>query len=151
MIACTSKLVPIDSISSSTELSSSAVFDYRRAFALGAYDYGMNMYVMAFLNRGPHKDFDVQEPQELQVAHMANINNVAEESKLILKDPFFDDGDLRGIYIFDITSIAEAEALTNSDPAIKEGSLGMELIEWYGSAVLMELNEMYTQIANINI
>ena len=122
-----------------------------RAQALGADDYSMNMYVMAFLNRGPHKDFDVQEPQELQVAHMANINNVAEESKLILKDPFFDDGDLRGIYIFDITSIAEAEALTNSDPAIKEGSLGMELIEWYGSAVLMELNEMYTQIANINI
>ena len=45
----------------------------------------------------------------------------------------------------------EAEALTNTDPAIQAGSLVMELIPWYGSAALMEVNEIHGKIAKINI
>jgi len=151
VVACTNKSAPIDPNSASTELSSTAVFDSIRAQALGADDYGMKKYVMAFLKRGPNRDLDEQKAQKLQAAHMANINKMAEAGKLVLAGPFFGDGDLRGIYIFDVPSIEEAEELTNSDPAIQEGSLEMELIEWYGSAALMEVNDIHTKIAKINI
>jgi len=50
-----------------------------------------------------------------------------------------------------VETVEEPEALTNSDPAIQAGSLVMELIPWYGSAALMEVNEIHQKIAKINI
>lgn len=125
-------------------------FDAEKAKALGADQYGMKKYVMAFLKRGPNRELDSLKAAELQAAHMANIGAMAEAGKLILAGPFFGNDDLRGIYVFDVQSIEEAEALTNSDPAIQAGSLVMELKEWYGSAALMEVNEIHTSIAKEN-
>lgn len=133
------------------EVVEESAFDSIRAQKLGADDYGMKKYVMAFLSRGPNRDLDSARSAELQRAHLDNIIRMAEEGKLVLAGPFFGDGDLRGIYIFNVSSIEEAEALTNSDPAIQEGSLAMELKEWYGSAALMEVNEIHGKIAKINI
>ncbi len=129
----------------------STEFDSLRAAKNGADDYGMKTYVMAFLKRGPNRDMDKEKATELQSAHMANIGRLAEAGKLVLAGPFFGDGDLRGIYIFDVETIEEAETLTNSDPAIQAGSLVMELIPWYGSAALMEINEIHQKIAKIEI
>ena len=42
-----------------------------------------------------------------------------------------------------VGSIKEAEELSNSEQAIKAESLKMELIEWYGSAGLMAINEIH--------
>lgn len=66
---------------------------------------------------------------------------------LALAGPFFGEGELRGIYIFDVTTVAAAKALTETDPAIKAGSLVMELVPWYGSAALMEVNQIHNVIA----
>jgi uncharacterized protein len=126
-------------------------FDSLRAAKNGADDYGMKTYVMAFLKRGPNRDLPKDEANKLQAAHMANIGRLAEAGKLVVAGPFLGDGDLRGIYIFDVETIEEAEALTNSDPAIKAGSLVMELIPWYGSAALMEVPEIHKIIAKIEI
>lgn len=57
--------------------------------------------------------------------------SLAEAGKLILAGPFLGEGELRGIYVFDTPSIEEAEALTATDPAIKAGSLAMELNSLY--------------------
>ena len=43
-------------------------------------------------------------------------------------------------------TVAEAEALTNTDPAIQAGQLMMELHPWYGSAALMMVNEVHAKI-----
>jgi hypothetical protein len=51
-----------------------------------------------------------------------------------------DGGEVRGIYIFDVQTIEEARKLTASDPAVKAGTLVMELHPWYGSAALKDLN-----------
>lgn len=126
-------------------------FDSLRAIKVGADDYGMRKYVMAFLRKGPNRDLDSTKAAVLQRAHIVNIGKMAEAGKLILAGPFFGDGDLRGIYIFNVQSIEEAEALTNTDPAIKAGSLEMELKEWYGSAALMEVNDIHLKIAKVNI
>jgi len=127
-----------------------AQYDESKAKAFGADEYGMKKYVMAFLKKGPNRELDSLKAAELQAAHMQNIGAMAEAGKLVLAGPFFGDGELRGIYIFDVRSIEEAEKLTNSDPAIQAGSLAMELKEWYGSAALMAVNDIHMSIAKEN-
>ncbi len=48
-----------------------------------------------------------------------------------------------GIYIFNVETVKEAKKLTETDPVIIFGSLVMELKPWYGSAALMEVNEIH--------
>ncbi|MBO2637234.1 hypothetical protein I6M42_11280 [Shewanella algae] len=122
-------------------------YDKALAHALGADKYGMKPYVMAFLKAGPNRSGSKEQRAELQRAHMSHIQRLAQEGKLVLAGPFIDGGEWRGIYIFDIASLAEAEALTASDPAVQAGSLIMELKAWYGSAALLEVNRIHTRIA----
>jgi len=126
-------------------------YDEALATEVGADQYGMRKYVMAFLKRGPNRDRSKDEADALQMAHMQNIGRLAEEGLLSLAGPFLGEGELRGIYVFNVDSIEEAERLTKTDPAIKAGSLTMELVEWYGSAALMKVNEIHKQIAKVNI
>lgn len=127
------------------------VYDEKMALAYGADDYGMKKYVMAFLRRGPNPAEDPQRAAEIQSAHLQNIMRMAEEGWLILAGPFFGKGDLRGIYLFDVDSIEEARKLTSTDPAIQEGTLEMELIEWYGSAALMAIPELTQSVSKKSI
>ncbi len=127
------------------------VFDSLRAAKAGADDYGMKQYVMAFLKRGPNRDRPKEESDKLQRAHLDNIGRLAKEGKLVLAGPFLSEGDLRGIYIFDVKTEEEAKQLVETDPAIKAGSLVMELIPWYGSAALTEVGEIHKRIAKVEI
>ncbi len=126
-------------------------FDKEKALKYGADKYGMRKYVMAFLKRGPNRPSDPQKSEELQRLHLENIGRMAEARKLVLAGPFLDNGELRGIYIFNVSSIEEAQELTNTDPAIIYGSLVMELKEWYGSAALMAVNDIHKEIAEEEI
>ena len=121
-------------------------YDAALARKLKADDMGMHTYVMALLKAGPNRDRPRDEAQRLQAAHRANINRLAKEGKLVLAGPFADDGVLRGIYIFDVATVAEAEALTKTDPAIQAGQLVMELHPWYGTAALMTVNDVHSRI-----
>lgn len=126
--------------------SQKAEFDSLRAAELGADDYGMKQYVLAFLKTGKVSSQNKEEAQELQLAHMKNITKMAEDGKLVLAGPFMDNSEIRGIYIFDVKTIEEAQKLTETDPAIKAGVLEMELHPWYGSAALIELNKLHGTI-----
>lgn len=134
-----------------TEETTEIIYDSILAQKLGADDYGMRQYVMAFLKRGPNRSQDSAESSSLQRAHLDNIGRLAEEGKLSLAGPFLDDGELRGIYIFNVTTIEEAKALTETDPAIQQGRLVMELHPWYGSAAVMHINELHKKIIKIKI
>ncbi len=126
-------------------------FDSTAAAEYGADDYGMRKYVIAFLKKGPNRALSPEKANELQAAHMKNIAAMAAAGKLALAGPFFGSGELRGLYFFNVQSLEEAEALTNSDPAIQAGSLEMELKEWYGSAALMAVPNIHKTLAKINI
>ncbi len=124
----------------------SPVFDSVLAEKLGADDYGMHRYVIAFLKAGPNRDQDSTETHKLQVGHMNNIKRLADEGKLVLAGPFLDDGELRGIFIFNVSTVEEAKKLTDTDPAIIAGRLEMELHPWYGSAALMQVRGIHKKI-----
>jgi uncharacterized protein YciI len=126
-------------------------FDSAAAQATGADQYGMRQYVMAFLKRGPNRNQDAATAAQLQKQHLENINRMAAEDKLIVAGPFMDDGDIRGIYVFNVASVEEAEQLTATDPAIKAGRLSMELHPWYGSAALQWNPNLHKLVENTNV
>ena len=118
---------------------------------LGADSYGMRQYVFAYLRKGPNRDLVPEAAAALQKAHLANITRLAKAGKLVLAGPFMDDTDIRGIYVFAVESLEEAEQIANSDPAIQAGSLSLELHPWYGSAALMKVNELHVSLAKEEI
>jgi len=138
-------------IEKSSSVSNIVEYDSIKAKLYEADNYGMKQYVMAFLKKGPNRDQDSVTAAELQKAHLKNITRLAEEGKLVLAGPFMDDGDIRGIYIFDAKSIEEAKMLTESDPAIKAGRLEMDLRPWYGSAALKEINEIHKTLEKVSV
>ena len=118
-------------------------YDSTLAKKLGADGYGMKKYVMAFLKAGKVKIKDSTERANLQMAHLKNIMRMADEGKLLVAGPFMDKGDVRGIYVFNVESLEEARKLTETDPAIKAGTLEMELRPWYCTAALMEITRIH--------
>jgi len=89
---------------------------------------------LGFLQRGPNRkegDGKTPEVQELQKAHIANINRLAETKKLVVAGPIGDNGDLRGIFVFRVGSLKEAQDLAATDPMIKIDRLRLELYAWW--------------------
>jgi len=121
------------------------------ASKLNADKYGMRKYVLAYLKEGPNRDRTKEESNTLQRAHLDNISKMAADGKLSIAGPFLDTGEVRGIYIFNTESIEEAERWANSDPAIKAGSLILEMRLWYGSAALQMVNEWHKKIEQTNV
>ncbi len=93
----------------------------------------MKTVYIGFLKKGPNRkegDGNNPEIQELQKAHLANINRLAATKKLVMAGPFGDDGELRGIFVFRVGSIAEAQELCDTDPMVKIRRLVIELHPW---------------------
>ena len=133
------------------ELNDNSGYDSTLAQKLGADEYGMKQYVMAFLKRGPSRSQDSTQRAEIQEAHLKNIMRLAAEGKLIVAGPFLDDKNIRGIFIFNVESIDEAKKLTESDPAVKAGVLEMELHPWYGPAILPEVLKLNRKVEKKSI
>lgn len=132
--------------------SATTAYDSLLADSLGADDWGMRSYVMAFLKDGPQRSQDSAEAARLMRAHLDNINRLAAEGKLVLAGPFMgNSGKLRGLYLFATSDTAEARLWTNSDPSVQAGRLVMELIPWYGSAALPALNALHDKISREKI
>src|SRR5579862_1730716 len=126
-------------------------YDAQLAQKLGADEYGMKTYVMVFLKTGPNKLTDTVASAAVQNANLKNIMRLAAEGKLIIAGPFLDDQEIKGIFIFDVSTIDEAKKLSETDPAVKAGTLIMELHPWYGSAALVETIEIHKRIQRKNI
>ena len=123
-------------------------FDAELAKKLGADDRGMKSYVLCILKTGP-KDAEVQGDarKEIFAGHFANIGRLADEGKLAVAGPFGkNDKSYRGLYIFNVPTVEEAEKLVILDPAVKAGVFVYELTPWYGSAAMMVVNETHRKI-----
>lgn len=114
-------------------------YDEDLAKKLNADDYGMKPYVLVILKTGENKTTSEEETGKLFRGHMENISRLVEEGKLIVAGPLGkNEKTYRGIFIFDVPTIAEAKDLVITDPAIKEKLLAVEFYEWYGSAAMSE-------------
>ncbi|MBI1210735.1 MAG: hypothetical protein GC190_04685 [Alphaproteobacteria bacterium] len=132
----------------STSVAFAADYDAALAQRLGADEYGMKTYVLVILKAGPNTDLSKDERAKAFRGHMANIHRLAEAGKLIVAGPFEDNAQhYEGIFVFNVPSVAEAEPLIKSDPAIAAGALAYEAYAWYGSAALQEVGDIHARIA----
>jgi uncharacterized protein YciI len=92
----------------------------------------MTTVYLVLLKKGPAWTAEVTPAsQAIQDAHMANILAMWQDHKLIIAGPVEDQADLRGIFVFQATSLEEARAWAASDPAVKAGRLVPVVYPWW--------------------
>ncbi len=122
-------------------------YDAELAKSLGGNDNGMRKYVFVVLRTGPNKVPAGQERTDMFAGHMANIQRLANERKLAYAGPLDGVDGARGIFIFAVESIDEAKALVATDPVIIKGEMVAEYHTHFGSAGLMMVNQVHSQIS----
>lgn len=105
------------------------VFTYEE----GDSTYLMQQYYMVFLKEGKVRSQDTVEIAELQKQHMAHLNRMAEEGYASLMGPFADDGEIRGVVVFNTRTAEEADSLAKLDPMVRAGRLEVEVHPWWAS------------------
>ena len=91
----------------------------------------LQKYFVAFLKAGPNRSQPEEEAAEIQEKHLAHLTRLYEMGKTSITGPFDDDGDIRGIIVFNTATIEEARKLANMDPAVKAGRLIVEMHPWW--------------------
>lgn len=93
----------------------------------------MQQYYIVFLKKGQKRSQDSTEAAELQEQHLAHLKRMAEEGYLSLAGPFGDDGDIRGIAIYNTPTQKMADSLARIDPMVKAGRLEVEIHPWWAA------------------
>ena len=91
----------------------------------------MQQYYMAFLKKGLNRDQSEEEATKLQKAHQAYLGRMYELGYADISGPFGDDGDLRGITVYNVPTLKMADSLANLDPMMKAGRLMVEIKPWW--------------------
>lgn len=95
--------------------------------------YEMKTYYLVFLKKGENRTQDSTTVSKLQEQHMAHLTKMADSGKMDICGPLLDDGDLRGICIYNVATKEEAEKLANEDPMVKAGRLKVEVHPFYSA------------------
>lgn len=93
----------------------------------------MQQYFIAFLKRGPIRGQNEEETAELQKEHLAHLGKMYELGYADISGPFGDDGDIRGITIYNVPTLKIADSLANADPMVKAGRLEIEIHPWWAA------------------
>jgi len=122
-------------------------YDSTLAKKLGADERGMKTYVLVILRTGPAKIEDKELRDSLFSGHFSNMDKLSEEGKLVAAGPFnTNDKEYRGLFIFNVSSIGEAEELVKGDPTVTNGIFVTEMYRWYGSAALPLMNDIHPKL-----
>ena len=123
------------------------VSDPGLARSLGADAQGMRKYILVVLRTGPHRLPDGPGRDALFEGHFSNMARLAREGKLVVAGPVSDNTDWRGIFIFSVATVHEAEALVATDPVVKSGEMVAEFHPLYSSAALMSVRSIHDRIS----
>jgi uncharacterized protein YciI len=90
----------------------------------------LEQLVFGILVSGPNRSQSQAEAEELQKGHLAYMEQLHQEGKLIAAGPFMEEGDMRGIVIYRVPSVEAAQQLASGDPMVKAGRLKLEAHPW---------------------
>ncbi len=95
-------------------------------------EFNIKQYYFVMLTRGENANkIDSLKLNQLMIGHLNNIKKMVKEGKLLIAGPFGDDGNWRGIFIFDVKTEEEVADLLKNDPAIQAGRLAYEIHPWW--------------------
>jgi len=87
-------------------------------------------YVVGIVKRGENWEQDSLRAFELQEKHLKFLDNLIANNKLIASGPLTSSSDARGLYVFKVKTIEEAQALTSKDEAMSSGWIAMDFHVW---------------------
>jgi len=90
----------------------------------------LKAYYLVLLKTGPNRNQDSATAAQIQKDHLQHINEMAAAGQLNIAGPFLDEGDMRGIFVFDMNSEEDVRKLVDEDPAVKSGRLIYEIHPW---------------------
>ncbi len=93
----------------------------------------MQQYFIAFLKRGPNKSQSKEEADSLQALHLSHLARMYELGYADISGPFGDDGDIRGITIYNTPTQEMADSLAHLDPLVQMGMLSIEIHPWWAA------------------
>jgi len=93
----------------------------------------MQQYFIAFLKTGPNRSQSKTETDSLQQLHLAHLGRMYEEGFADISGPFGDDGEIRGITIYNVPTQKMADSLANMDPMVQSGRLAIEIHPWWAA------------------
>ncbi|MFG6685162.1 YciI family protein [Mariniflexile sp. HNIBRBA6329] len=93
----------------------------------------MQQYFMAFLKNGSIRTQNEEEAKLLQEEHLAHLSKMYELGYADISGPFGDNGDIRGITIYNVPTLKMADSLANADPMVKAGRLVIEVHPWWAA------------------
>ncbi|UOB19239.1 YciI family protein [Abyssalbus ytuae] len=93
----------------------------------------MQQYFIAFLKKGTNRSQSDKEADSLQKLHLAHLTKMYEKGYADISGPFGDDGEIRGITIYNVPTLEMADSLANSDPMVKSGRLIIEVHPWWAA------------------
>jgi uncharacterized protein YciI len=122
-------------------------YDAALARKLGADEHGMKMYALVLLKKGRHAALSKEETASVFGGHMANIKRLAASGQLVFAGPLEENEHYRGIFVLNVATVEEANALLESDPAVHAGALTGEVYLLYGSAALQQVTALHSRIS----
>jgi uncharacterized protein YciI len=97
----------------------------------GDTSYLMQQNYIVFLKSGDNRSQDSLTSAKLQDQHIAHLSRMYNEGYTSLTGPMGDDGELRGIVIYNTPTQKEADSLARLDPMVIAGRLKVEVHPWW--------------------
>lgn len=92
----------------------------------------MTTYQLVLLRRGPNPSpLGEREIQSLQERHLAHLDRLLGEGKLVIEGPLDGGGELRSVVVLDAGSVENAAALMAQDAWVESGQLAAEIHPWW--------------------
>lgn len=117
-------------ILSATTLHAQRTFDVTIADST----YHMKQYWFVLYTRGADTTaLDSATSADLLKAHLAHQDEQGARGLIVMAGPFGDNGNWRGLLLYDCETREEVEGYLKQDPFVRRGKLAYEIHPWYGA------------------
>ncbi len=112
-----------------------AIANAQRTFDVTIADstYHMKQYWFVLYTKGDAPPLDSATSATTLKAHLAHQDEQARRGLIQAGGPFGDNGDWRGLLLYDCETREEVEGYLKADPFVRAGQLKYEIHPWYGA------------------
>lgn len=95
--------------------------------------YHMKQYWFVLYTKGEAPPLDSAASAATLKAHLEHQEEQARRGLIQMGGPFGDNGDWRGLLLYDCETREEVEGYLKADPFVRAGQLKFEVHPWYGA------------------